>query len=130
MGVLIAAGQFGNTEEYKSRFTRSELNSTSVGYAHLRLPTKKKQTINWFYDSVPLRARVIKYRIALYKIYAFFRFCVVVRWKWGLIKQSVCYKVEPLRLLLELVSRFPKLVDCSSQEGSYTVFQQSKHLLP
>ena len=35
MGVLIAGGKFGNTGGHKSKFTRSELNSISVGYAHL-----------------------------------------------------------------------------------------------
>ena len=35
MGVLIAASKFGITKGYKSKFNRSELNSISVGYAHL-----------------------------------------------------------------------------------------------
>ena len=32
--VLIATGKFGDTEGNKSKFTRSEFNSISVGYAH------------------------------------------------------------------------------------------------
>ena len=40
--VLIAAGKFGNREGNKGKYTRSELNSVPVGYAYLRLPTKKK----------------------------------------------------------------------------------------
>ena len=40
MGVLIAAGKFGNTEGYKSKFTRSELNAISLWYA--------QKTADWF----------------------------------------------------------------------------------
>ena len=35
MGILIGAGNFGNTGGNMGQSTRSEINSISVGYAHL-----------------------------------------------------------------------------------------------
>ena len=55
-GVPLGAGKSGNTGGNNSDFTRSEITSISVGYAHLRLPTKKRQKTGfktWYAFGIP-----------------------------------------------------------------------------
>ena len=45
MCVLIAAGKFGNTEWLISKFTRSELNSVSLGPPDRTMPTNATSVV-------------------------------------------------------------------------------------
>ena len=52
MRILREVGTFGHTGGNKCKFTRSDINSISMGYAHLLLPTEKRHQAGFKYSQM------------------------------------------------------------------------------